>query len=157
MTKPKVEPCILSLSVRSPSEFLTWWLLTTLWTTVSVALFSISHCVTWSKLVGRWEGGPEQWEALFCLYSSLIEVQTLLWSLSVSLSLTLCLFSSIEFFILFRVFISDPLISYASPTIKKEKEDKSVLLFFSAVIKSIKHLKKATLASLSFCVSFLLV
>lgn len=57
MTKPKVEPCILSLSVRTPSELQTWWLLTTLRTTVSVALFSISHCVTWSKLVGRWEGG----------------------------------------------------------------------------------------------------
>lgn len=144
MTVPKVEPCILSQSIRASSVFLTWWLLTALWTTVSVALFTISHCVTWSKLVGRWERGTLQWEAPFCSSFFDCEAQTLLWSLS----FLVCLFLHP-----IRVFISDPLILYASPTIMKEKQDKSVLLFFfPAVLKNIKHLKK----SIPLCLSFLL-
>lgn len=150
---PKVEPCILSLNVRAPSEFLTWWLLTILWTTVSVALFSISHCITWNKLVGRWEGGKGDLRSGKCLsvpYSSLI--MKFRPSFDLCLSIYLSLFLPVCFLLVLhpiKAFIFDPLISWASPNIKKEKEDRSVLFVFSAVIKNIKHLKKA-LASLSF-------
>lgn len=131
MTKPKVEPCILSLSVRSPSECLTWWLLTALQATVSGALFSISHCVTWCKLVRKWEEGSQQWEAPLCSLSFCdCEVQTIVWSLSVSLSHSLSACFHLLSSSFYTVVISAPsFFLWASPTIKTEREDKSVLFF----------------------------
>lgn len=108
--------------------------------------------------MGRWGGGSPQWGALFSVPSSSLIVK-----FSPSLrSLFLFLYFSLSAcFLILSVFISEPLISLASPTNEKEEEDKSVLLwvFFPAVIKNIKHLKTATLTcSCPFlCVPLLLV
>lgn len=58
MSRAGMEPCILSLSLRAPSEFLTR-VLTKLRTTVSPAPLSISHCVARSAggKVGRGVSG----------------------------------------------------------------------------------------------------
>ena len=162
-----MEPCILSLSVRSPSESLTWWLLTTMWTTVCVAPFSISHCVTKSKLVGRWEGGPPQWEAPFCSFFCFFdcEVQPLFWSPSASLFLSLSLSLCARFHLLSSSSFLE--FSFLIPSsrrllqpLRKKRKINLYSCFFLLSSKNIKHLEKKQLPLLCpffSCVSLPLV